>query len=92
MSLASKLAENAGKQVIKPCTAAGDPVKTDLNILVALKKDVDVTGVSAIELVFTATSVPGAPIREDSFIKATLQALIPEGVTLDLGQVMDSME
>lgn len=87
-----ELAENAGKQEIKPCTAAGDPVKTDLNILVALKKDVDVTDISAIELVFTATSVPGAPIREDSFIKATLQALIPEGVTLDLGQVMDSME
>lgn len=87
-----ELAENAGKQIIKPCTAAGEPVKTDLNILVSLNKEADVTDVSAIELVFTATSVPGAPIREDSFIKATLQALIPEGVTLDLGEMMNSEE
>lgn len=87
-----ELAENAGKQIIKPCTAAGEPVKTDLNILVALNKEADVTDVSAIELVFTATSVPGAPLREDSFIKATLQALIPEGVTLDLGEMMNSEE
>ena len=87
-----ELAENAGKQIINPCTAAGEPVKTDLNILVALNKEADVTDVSAIELVFTATSVPGAPLREDSFIKATLQALIPEGVTLDLGEMMNSEE
>lgn len=85
-----ELAENAGKQVIKPGTAAGEPVKTDLNILVGLKKNVDVTDISAIELVFKANSVAGAPIREDAFIRASLQALIPEGVTLDLGDMKNS--
>ena len=85
-----ELAENAGKQVIQPGTATGEPVKTDLNILVGLKKNVDVTDISAIEFVFKANSVAGAPIREDAFIRASLQALIPEGVTLDLGEMKNS--
>ena len=50
----------------------------------------DVTDISAIELVFKANSVAGAPIREDAFIRASLQALIPEGVTLDLGDMKNS--
>lgn len=87
-----ELAENAGKQVIKPCTATGEPVKTDLNILLGINKEADVTDISSVELVFTATSVAGVPIREDSYIKATLQALIPEGLTLDLGEMMNNKE
>ena len=87
-----ELAENAGKQLIKPCTATGEPVKTDLNILLGINKEADVTDISSVELVFTATSVAGVPIREDSYIKATLQALIPEGLTLDLGEMMNNKE
>ena len=86
------MVEDAGKQLIKPGTAAGEAVKTDLNILVGIKKGAEITDISAIELVFNATSVPGAPIREDSYLKATLQALIPEGVTLDLADFMGKEE
>ena len=86
------LAENAGKQTIKPGTVAGDAVKTDLNLIIAIKKGVDVSDLSAIELVFNATSVPGAPLKKDSYIKATLQALVPEGVTMDLSQFMTENE
>lgn len=87
-----EMVEDAGKQLIKPGTAAGEAVKTDLNILVGIKKGAEITDISAIELVFNATSVPGAPIREDSYLKATLQALIPEGVTLDLADFMGKEE
>lgn len=87
-----EMVEDAGKQLIKPGTAAGEAVKTDLNILVGIKKGAEITDISAIELVFIATSVPGAPIREDSYLKATLQALIPEGVTLDLADFMGKEE
>ena len=86
------LAENAGKQTVKPGTVAGDAVKTDLNLIIAIKKGVDVSDLSAIELVFNATSVPGAPLKKDSYIKATLQALVPEGVTMDLSQFMTENE
>lgn len=84
---AVELVENAGKQIIKPGTVGGDAVATDLNIVVGIKKGAELTDISAVELVFKATGVPAAPIKEDTFVKATLQALIPEGVTLDLNQL-----
>ena len=87
-----ELAENAGKQVIKPGTATGEPVKTELNIILGINKEADITDISAIELVFSATSVAGAPVREDSYIKATIQALIPEGITFDLAEMMNNKE
>ena len=87
-----ELVENAGKQVISPGTASGEAVKTDLNILVGVKKGADLTDISAVELIFKATCVPATPIREDSYLKATLQALIPEGVTIDLSQFMNNEE
>lgn len=85
-----ELIEDAGSQVINPGTAGGDAVKTKINLLVGVKKNADMTDINSLELVFKMTSVPGAPIREDSYIKASLQALIPEGVTLDLSQFMEN--
>lgn len=87
-----ELAENAGHQTIQPGTISGKAVKTDLNIVVGIKKDADVTALSSLELVFKAKSVAGALVKEDTFVKATLQALIPEGVTLDLSQFLKSEE
>lgn len=86
------LVENAGKQIIKPGTLTGETVKTDLNIIVGVKKGADVSDINAIELVFKANSVAGAPIKSDSFIKASLQALVPEGITLDLKDLMSNEE
>ena len=86
------LAEKAGHQTIQPGTLTGEAVKTPLNILVGINKEADVTDISSLELVFKALSVPGAPIKSDSYIKATLQALIPEGVTVDAAQFLKKDE
>lgn len=84
------LVENAGKQTIKPGTISGEAVKTDLNIIVGVKKGADLSDIDALELVFKAKSVAGAPIKDDSYIKAKLQALVPEGITLDLKDFMSN--
>jgi len=86
------LAEKAGHQTIQPGTLTGEAVKTPLNILVGINKDADVSDISSLELVFKALSVPGAPVKSDSYIKATLQALIPEGVTVDAAQFLKKDE
>ncbi len=86
------LVENAGKQTIQPGTINGEAVKTDLNILVGVKKNANLSDIDALELVFKANSVAGAPLKEDSFIKAKLQVLVPEGVTLDLSDFMSDEE
>jgi len=89
---AVELAENAGKQVIKACGIDGSPVTTDLNVLMKIKPGADVSDISALGLNFKATSgnVSGVPVTEETFVQATLQALIPEGVTIDLGQYLES--
>ena len=84
------LAEDAGKQAIQPGTISGEAVKTDLNILVGVKKNADLSDIDSIELVFKASSVAGAPIKNDSYIKAKLQARVPEGVTLNLKDFMSN--
>jgi hypothetical protein len=84
------LAENAGKQAIQPGTISGEAVKTDLNILVGVKKNADLSDIDSIELVFKTLSVAGAPVKKDSYIKAKLQARVPEGVTLDLKDFMSN--
>ena len=78
------LVENAGKQTIEPGTIGGESVNTDVNILVGVKQGVDLSKIDAVELVFKAKGAPGAPLRKDNYVKATLYALIPEGVSLDL--------
>ena len=87
-----ELVENAGKQIIQPGTVSGDAVKTDINILVGVKKTANLSDIDALELAFKAISVPGAPLKEDSFIKAKLQVLVPEGVTFDLKDWMSDEE
>ena len=84
------LMENAGKQTIKPGTIKGDAVNTDLNILVGVKPGADLSAINAIELKFKAKGVPGAPLRQDNYIKATLQAHVPEGVSLNLKDFMSN--
>ena len=86
------LTENAGHQTIKPGTVSGEAVKTDLNLIIGVSKDADVSDISSMELIFKAKSVAGAPIRKDTYIKASLQALIPEGVTVDAAQFMNKEE
>ena len=87
------LAEGCGRQAISPCDLQGNAAKTDLELVLAVKEGVDVSDISSIELLFKATSgVSGVPVTEDSFLHANLQLILPEGLTIDLGEMMNSDE
>ena len=83
--------EEAGHQLINSCDENGAPVTTPLNIVVGVKKNANVESINALRLNFRVSSgqVPGVPITEETFIQASLQALVPEGIRLDLGQMME---
>ena len=55
------------------------------------KKDASDSAISAIRLRFNASAV-NVPITEDSFLQLSLQALVPEGVTVDLKDLMGNEE
>lgn len=80
------LSEDSGILHIQPCDLDGKPVTSQLNFLFQKKDGVSVDDIDALELVFKATSkkAAGVPLTKDSFIKAEIQAVIPEGLTFDL--------
>ena len=80
------LADDAGKQFIAGCGADGSATKTDLAIKMAKKQGVEIPTIAAVELVLNATPTAGVALNEESFIKIALQALVPDGVTLDLSE------
>lgn len=85
-----RLAEGSGLQVIKGCTVDGSPVKTDLYLKMAKNEDESLPEISAVELNFAArSSGSGAPITDETFIKATLHALVPDGIHVDLRDFMN---
>ena len=79
------LEEGSGEQIIKGGNLDGSAVKTELYLKMAKKKGADLPEIDAVELNFKARSVGhGAPITEETYVKAVLQALVPEGVTVDI--------
>lgn len=86
--------EATSRQKIAPCNQDGTP--TDTDIYFGLKKGQGAKGceVSDIEIVINATSakVPGLPLKEDSFVKVKLQALVPEGITIDPRDFVENEE
>lgn len=85
------LQEEAGKFSINPCEGIGKPSTTPLNLLFGRKKGAPESEISAVRLNFKAGAV-NVPITEDSFIQLSLQALVPEGVTVDLKDLMGNNE
>ena len=81
--------EGAGSMVIASCDAKGRPVTTPIDLVIAVLEK-NVTDLSAIELVFRADAgdAAGVALRSDSFLQVMLSARVPEGVTLDLGEVL----
>lgn len=79
---------------IKSSDAAGNPVKSKLELVLGNENKIDLSDLKSLELVFTADSkmAPNVQFREDNFIRASLYALIPEGVTIDGAQIMGSQE
>lgn len=86
-----ELEEGSGQQIIKGCELDGSAVKTPLYLKMSKKKGVEIPDISAVELHFVARSAGnGAPITEDAFIKVALQALIPDGIHVDLKDFMNN--
>ena len=83
--------EGAGKMVVAPCDPTGRPVTTDISLVLG-GIDKNAPQLHAVELVFTVDSkgAVGVPLTPDSFLQAKLSALIPDGVTLDLNEFLNS--
>jgi hypothetical protein len=86
------LSEEVGKQHISACDKDGNPITTDLSFILS-GKGADLSKMTAIEVIVKADAkgVAGVPLREDSFVKISLNALIPEGVTVDAREFLDGM-
>lgn len=82
------LDESSSSQKINGCTPGGEAVTTEIRIGIQKKDGVQVKDVSAIEVEFTVSTVGGAPLSDSCFIQASLQALVPKGVSVDLGELM----
>lgn len=89
-----EMAETSGKQVIRGCGPNGTPVTTPLDIVLEKKDGVDMSDISSLVLVFVANAenMAGIPFKEDSSLKAVLNARIPEGITLDLSGILFPQE
>ena len=83
------LKEGVGVQNIASCDKNGNPVTTDLRFILSAE-GTDLSGMDAVELIFklNAKGVAGVPMKEDMYVKASLSALVPDGVTLDLKDIV----
>lgn len=86
------LADDAGKQMIGGCNLDGSASVTDLNLKLMKKQNTQMPQISSIEIVLSVTATPGVALNEDSFIQFELNALIPDGVTVDLKNYEESDE
>ena len=75
--------------------AAGNdenPSRSEFDVVLKLAEGADGADFSSIRMNFKVTSrdMPDFPITEDSFIKVTLKARVPGGITLDLSALGES--
>ena len=82
------LKEEVGILNISSCDAKGNPVTSDINFVLS-GKGADLSDMKAIEIVFKADAkaAAGVPFNKDSFIQLSLNALLPDGVTLDVKEL-----
>jgi hypothetical protein len=87
------LKEGVGIMKIASCDAKGNPVTTDLDFVIS-GEGADLTKMAAIELYFTADAkdAAGVPLRPGTYVKSEFFARIPEGVTVDLRDIIGDGE
>ena len=77
-----------------PITAGyeGHPSTSEINVVLKLAEGADGKDLSYIRMNFEVTSgnVSGQPVTENSYIKATLKAKAPGGITMDLSNLGQS--
>ncbi len=86
-------AKDCGKQYISPCESKGTPSVTKLEAMLGLDPEADLSDIKSLELLFVVTTSEqsaGVPVDEDAFLQADLQIAIPEGVTIDIKDLMDN--
>lgn len=87
------LSEDSARQFIKGCALDGSPVKSEIRLAMIKKEGTEIPDIASVELHFVATSAgAGAPLTEESFIRARLQALVPNGINVDLREFMNEEE
>jgi hypothetical protein len=78
---------------IKSGDASGNPTKSKskIELVFGNENKIDISDLKSVELVFKAdaSAAQGAQFREDNFVKASLYALIPEGITLDAAKMIE---
>lgn len=84
------LADGCGVQKIASCKQDASASATPLEILLAVKEGVN-ADITSLELMFNANSegVAGIPVTEDAYLQAVLQLVLPEGITVDLKDIMN---
>ena len=85
------MSEGSGHQTIKAGNLDGTPAKTELNIVLGVQKGIEIPQIDAVKLIFRATS-SGAGLADDNYIQVQLNALIPEGVSVDLKELTGNKE
>ena len=86
------LAEGCGVQSIAACNLDASASKTPLDIVIGLKEGVSAPDIASLQLEFNANAagVAGIPVTEDAYLQAMLQLVLPEGLTVDLSEIMNN--
>ena len=78
--------ETVPAQLIKSCSSTGEQVITPLELTLKAGKNLDLSKLNSILVSFKATSgdAAGVQLNEESYVQASLNLLLPEGINLDL--------
>lgn len=92
-----QLVEGAGRQEIKACgyEASSGVVtasETPLAVVLGVKDPKKAKDIKSLELEFNANSegAVGVPVTKDAHLQAVLQLSLPEGITVDLKELMNN--
>ena len=86
------MAESAATQEIKGCGPDGEPVVTELYLGLQKEEGAEFKDVNAIELEFNLATIGGVPLSDNCFLQASLQALVPNGVNVDVNEFINENE
>ena len=86
------LDDSASTQEIKGCGPDGEPVVTELYLGLQKKDGAEFKDVSAIELEFNLATIGGVPLSDNCFLQASLPALGPSGVNVEVNEFINENE
>ena len=85
--------DGKSSQTIKGCNVTGEPQKTDLDFVLGVNRKDDMPEIEAVELIFCtdAKGAAGIPLNRDTYLDLILNARVPEGISVDLMDLIESM-